>query len=89
MANNAKMSTVIMAVLSEVAVLALRSMSDGGEPAKAIIRGSVKFIVGRWKVKYLTRERKVNSTHKANRTIRKGNELLLIHERRCGDEFWW
>lgn len=41
------MNTVIMAALSEVAVLALRSMSDGGGPAMVMIRGSVEFIVSR------------------------------------------
>lgn len=46
-ASNARISTATMAALSEVAVLALRSMSDGGGPAMAIIRGSVKFIIGR------------------------------------------
>lgn len=73
MATNAKMSTVIMAALSEVAVSALRSMSDGGGPAMVIIRGSVRFIVGGRKEKHLTRKRKGNSSHKAKRTIKKGN----------------
>ena len=46
-ASNARMSTVIIAALSEAAVWASRLMSDGGRPAMAMIRGSVVLIIGR------------------------------------------
>jgi len=60
-ASNARMSTVIMAALSEATVLASRSMSDDGRPAMAIIRGSVEFIIGGQKERVSRRKRECES----------------------------